>query len=305
MFRHFLNVCAVLVISAGLAQAQVPSVADMVKNAVPAPGAAAPAAPGSAPAVTTPAPAPAAPASPPIATAPVTPTASQEPSIPSPPYVETLPIEVALMYSKLIKEEPNLDFLVFANPVFRSDPSKFSEPEAVKAQRDALDKIYKGFTADTLFFAEKDKIKAEALSDEPGVIKIRGLEPDQPIVYELTDSARYGVFLRNATETLRVTGPYEKEDIGALMTLSDEERAKLVVELTLKPIAADQEPYRMEDDTEVKLLLANIVELKLFTADKDKLLLQKRFKNWKPLPPPKKEEQLLNPDALLPAPQTP
>ena len=241
----------------------------------------------------------------PVATLPASTAVPKTASIPSPAYLETLPIEVAMMYSKLLKEEPNFDFLVFANPAFREDPGKFSDPEAIKAERAALEKLYKSFTPETVFFAEKEKLEIELPDEPPQSIKLRGLEPDLPFIYGMTESDRYGLFIRNAQDSFDMVAPYEKVDWKALNELSEEDRTKLVAEVTLKPVASDRDPYKLEDETEVKIVLANLVELKLFTPDKSKLLMQKRFKNWKPYVPPPVAPPLIDPDALIPASPTP
>lgn len=219
------------------------------------------------------------------------------------PFAESLPIEVSMMYSKLIKEEPNFDFLVFANPVFRNNPDKYADPEQIKVARNGLEKLYKSFNADTVFYAEKDvEVRMEA--DEGDVVHVRGIEPYEPIKYDLTDTEKYGVFIVNARETLNIEAPYEAKDLVALVSLPEKERKHLVAEITYKPLTVDRENFALESGEQVKVLVANIVELKLYNEDKTTLYFQKRFKGWKP-PEPPKEDPLFKPDALIPAPPAP
>jgi hypothetical protein len=224
--------------------------------------------------------------------------------ISSPPFVETLPIEVALMYAKLNKEEPNFDFLVFANPAFRSDKRKFGDAESIKKERILLETIYKDMALDrTVFHAEKTLDIITPFTDSTA-IRTRGIEPFDPVVYEMTASDAYGVFIRNARDTLKLKVPFETGSIGTFMEMDQKELAGLPVELTLRPLAVDREGYLTDSNRMLKVLIADVVEIKIYNKDKEKLLLQKRFKNWQPYVPPK-EDETFKTDNLIPAPATP
>jgi hypothetical protein len=215
-------------------------------------------------------------------------------------FTETLPVEVALMYMKLNKEQPNFDFLVFANPSFRNDPEKFSDNEAIKSSRAVLEKIFSSFNPETVFYAEK-VIDADVDIRRINNIKISGIEPYEPIVYEMTATDRTGLFIRNARSTLQLKEPFEYGSAANIQGLSFENRKGLPVELTIKPLAIDTEGYMMDDGKVIKVLIVDVVEMKIYSKDKERLLLQKRFKNWRPYVQPK-EDEAFKADGLIPAP---
>lgn len=242
----------------------------------------------------------------PAPAAPVAPSSTAAPSVPSPPYAETLPVEVSLMYSKLLKDTPNFDFLVFANPDFRKNIERYSDASAVKKEKAALEAIYNGFNEQTLFYSEKT-VQMNLSDADIEVIKIRGIEPFEPIIYEMTSTDKYGLFIRNASSTLRLSPPFEVLEASRILDMPDDALAEVVAEMTIKPLVADREDFEIESDPlmrrskKVKVLVGDIVELKLFDKDKEHLLLQKRFKNWKPYVPPK-EDEAFRADGLIPAP---
>lgn len=211
---------------------------------------------------------------------------------------ETLPIEVALMYYKLLKEEPNFDFLVFASPAFRKDPDKMSDENAVKAQRSALEKIYKSFTPQTVFYAVMP-VKMDMQLMDTSTVELSGIEPDAPVIYDMTSSEKYGVFIRNARDTFKMSQPFEVIATDAILGLTPEQRKTMDAEMTLRPLASDREEFLTDDDERLRVIVADIVELKIYNEDHTKLLLQKRFKNWRPPAPPPKDA-LFQPGELIP-----
>ena len=205
-----------------------------------------------------------------------------------PPFAETLPIEINLMYLKLSKKEPNFDFLVFANPSFRQTEQRVSDSDNIKKERDALQAMFESFTPNTVFYAEKN-INLDAYFANNNTIKTEGIEPYDPILYPVTPTDVYGIFIRNARDTLRLRPPFEYGTPSSLMMVEEDKLKDLPAEMTLKPLAADIEPYYTEDNKPIKVIVADIVEIKIY-KDKEKttLLLQKRFKNWKPVVEDKK-----------------
>lgn len=233
------------------------------------------------------------------AAVPEAPTPETQPAESS--FAETLPIEVNLMYLKLSKKDPNFDFLVFADPTFRDKEQRYSDSDNIKKQRDALQALFDSFNKDTVFYAEKT-INLDAYFANNNTIKLEGIEPYEPILYPVTPTDVYGIFIRNARDTLRLRPPFEYGVPSALMMIEAEKLKNLPVEMTLKPLVADVEPFYLEENKPIKVLVADIVEVKVYKdAEKTSLLLQKRFKNWKPIVPLVEDKKFKTDDLVQPA----
>lgn len=217
----------------------------------------------------------------------------------TPPFQEVLPVEVALMYHKLLERRPNLDVLVFANPSFRNNPEKIADADAIRKERELLEAVYNSFDKDTVFFVEKN-VDVEVKPTNLSVVRVIGVEPYEPFIYEMTDAEKYGIFIRNARDTLMLRPPFS-QGLVANIVKQEDSSTEYIAEMVLKPLVADKEVYETEDGEKLKIIIADVVEIKLYDKDKSRLLLQKRFKNWTPVQKIKEQKE----ETLIPAPATP
>jgi hypothetical protein len=227
--------------------------------------------------------------------------AAQPDIVPSPEYQESLAVEVAMMYYKLLNQQPNFDFLVFANPVFRNDPAKMGDSEMIKQERAMLKAVYDSFTPNSIMFAERE-VDVEVKAPDFTTIRVTGIEPYEPFTYEMTTADQYGIFIRNARDTLRLKAPFITGSPRAFIQKKSDEAPKYIAELTLKPLIADKELFETEEGDRLKIIVADVVEIKLYNEDKSVLLLQKRFKDWSPVVPKAEESKK---EELIQAPEMP
>jgi hypothetical protein len=192
---------------------------------------------------------------------------------------QTLPIEVALLYDKLSGTVPDFDAYIAANDSLQKTADQFGQNALLEQQRRMLKAIYDGFSEATVLKSVKE-IPITMPRPELRRIEMMPVDPFDPILFRLSDDKVYGVFIRNAADLATLKPPFEFEAIKGLdPTMMDK-----VAALTLRPIAADPEPFPLPDGTPVRVILADVVELRLYTLIDRRLMLQKRFKDWKPAP---------------------
>lgn len=196
---------------------------------------------------------------------------------------DTLPIEVALLHSKLLKEEPVYDFFIFANPTFDNSDMTFSRMALMDKERDKLKKIYDDMAEDMLIRTTTE-LEIAGLNPETQAVSLVAPTSAEPILFDLYGKVTYGVFIRNAADMATLTPPFEAFDIAGVAR-HDARKTMTRMKLTLRPVAADRTDFPLEDGTNVKVILADIVELKIENKYTGGYALHKTFLNYRPAQP--------------------
>lgn len=215
------------------------------------------------------------------------------------PQAETLPIEVALLYHKLLKQDPPYEQLIYSNQSLVKSADGFGQTALIGQQRSALQKMYEGLGDKTLIHSSYRMHMKGVVSDQRR-LDLSGIDADIPLIYPLNDSNRYGVFIRNAREVTQLTPPYAFDNFPDLAFRFNTGKVVLPVELTLKPVAADTKDFALGNGGRVHVILADVVQINVEDEQGKRVLLQKRFKDWQP--DVSDVNQLYQPD-MLPATQ--
>lgn len=189
---------------------------------------------------------------------------------------EMLPVEAALLYTKLIKIEPNYNALIASNPSIKNDPARFGNDVLMKQQYAALKNIYDSFTPNKVILLKK-RVRVLAVDGEKRIVTIDGLTPDEPFLFPLNDNETYGVFLRNAKEVGTMSPPYEFDDFFSIV-----KDFTYAAEITVKPLVADREPFPLADGKFAKPIIGDVVEINLIKQSGNSVI-KKRFTAWKPV----------------------
>jgi hypothetical protein len=215
-------------------------------------------------------------------------------------YPEALPIEISLIHAKLMNENPNLDYMVFSDPMFRDAKTSFSDTESIKQYRDKLQHVFSSFKVGKVI-AISSFVAVKPTEGETGIV---GIEPDLPYVYKMNDNDMFGVFILNAKDTFTLKPPFEQGGLESLASYKEQQLKKMPVQMIIRPKVADREPYFLENGETVKPLISEIVELRILSQDKRQILLSKRFKNWIP-EVEKKSDVIVPPEGAIPVPPLP
>jgi hypothetical protein len=211
---------------------------------------------------------------------------------------ETTPLEVALLYYKLLHIDPPYDSFIYNNEGLLKKTDGFGQGTVLNQQRDIMHKIYDGFN-DTSIITSSSKVTIVSSPMDTEIVTMTGIAPDLPLIYKLSNNDRYGIFIRNAKETGIVSPPYALEDFNKLVSSYNGLKNIAPVELLLKPVVADAKPFRLNTGDDVKVVVADIVEMRILDRKHQQVLLKKRFKNWKPQEELKTEaDSLVSPDLL-------
>jgi hypothetical protein len=208
---------------------------------------------------------------------------------------DSLPIEVALAYYKILGAEPNYAAMIYQNKNLIKNTKGFGQEALREQQKKALQEAFAKTTKDSVLFSSK-KMFLDTVDVANRRLVLTGLEPDIPLIFPLSDTDKYGVFIRNVAEVVSMVPPYEFDDFVSLNYEQNHKHFLLPTEITLKPVAADVNDFMLNSGTAVHVLVADIVEIKIIDSSGKRLLLQKRFKNWSPEPP--KTDSLYSPDLL-------
>jgi hypothetical protein len=191
----------------------------------------------------------------------------------SPPRV-SIPLEVAMIYHKLINTAPNFDQLAQYSPRLTS-VGTFGREAILAEEKSNLEDVYKKTRRDTLIIVRLP-LAVQNYDSEAQTLSLKTLDGDTPFTFDV-GATTYGVFIRNAAFVSPITTPYlGTANWGNIQILQNTNRLALV-ELTLKPLGADDANFKTFDDQTVKPILADLIDIKVFDPQyTDNLLLHKR-----------------------------
>jgi hypothetical protein len=191
---------------------------------------------------------------------------------------ESLPVEVALLYQKLINEMPSYDRYIYSNKDIILPDNETARSEVLEKHRDDLRLFYEKASRDTLIVSHSPlKLSDVDLAKKRFAFD---MNPDEPLIFRPSEGESYGVFIRNALETIFLVPPYiAYQEIAAAENLTTP-GTEVSVELILKPLGADRKPIRLNKEL-IRPILADAVSLKVFDAS-GKTILEKRFGGWLP-----------------------
>lgn len=186
----------------------------------------------------------------------------------------TIPLEVAMIYHKLINTTP--DFQQLANYSPRLDKvGSFGRDALLAEEKSNLEDVFKKTRRDTLIIV-RVPLAIDSYDSTAETISLKTLDGDTPFTFDVGNTT-YGVFIRNASFVMPVSAPYlSNTNWGNIQILKNVNRLALV-ELTLKPLGADDADFTTFDDQTVKPILADVLDLKIFDPQyTDNMLLHKR-----------------------------
>lgn len=198
---------------------------------------------------------------------------------------ETLPIEIKMLYYKLLNRTPDYYEIIYSNPEFQNNRHKFGQEVLVNQQHMLLQKLYNEAGKSKQLYVQKPMM-ASSMSFKGRSILFEPIAIDDPILYKVSDTDVYGIFLRNGNLLASLAPPYEFDDFVSLEGAHMMQKGRFNVQLVLEPVAADPTPFILDNGTSVNVILADIVELKLLEDRDQKLLLYKRFNDNNGLPVP-------------------
>jgi hypothetical protein len=193
---------------------------------------------------------------------------------------DTLPIEISLLHSKLLKELPVYEFLLAANPIYRDSNLSFAQMTLMDQERNKLKSLYENMALDMLIHTTLD-VDVTGFDAEKQTVTLKTVNTQEPIIFDLFGRVQYGVFIRNAADLVVLAPPYETLDSNA-MDIVDARKFMARAKVTLRPVAADATDFLLEDETPVKVILADIVEIKIPNRYSGALALHKTFLNYRP-----------------------
>lgn len=230
-----------------------------------------------------------------VAVAPV--ARAQDPGVPPPQKEQSLPVEVALIYSRLLGQPVDYDALMVLNETQATDKAAFGQAALRAYQREGLKKIYDSYGDDTVLYVRK-RVIFDTVDSGLRTAKITNILSDEPFLYNLTATDRYGVFVVNAKELEEIKPPYRYDDFPHLVSSGPGPTKTYPAEIILKPVAADTQPFTLKDGTSVKPLLTHIVDIMVFDENGKDIVIHKRFKDWMP---PGERPTLNLQDELMPS----
>lgn len=198
---------------------------------------------------------------------------------------DTLPIEIKMLHLKLMNQKPDFYEIIYSNPEFQANRHKFGQEVLINQQQMVLQKIYDNAGKDKPIFARK-VMKTQGMSFPTRRISFDAIEPTDPILFPVGKDDTYAVFIRNGNVLNALAAPYEFDDFTSLETTNMVQKGLFNVHLVLTPVAADSVPYVMDNGQSVKVILADIAEVKLENNSDKKLLLHKKFNDNNGLPVP-------------------
>lgn len=194
---------------------------------------------------------------------------------------ETLPIEVKILYYKLLGEIPDFAEIVNSNPALQKRKAEFGYEAILLEQKKMLETMYEDAGLHTMVHAKRRMIINE-MKPNVRAIKLEPLRADQPFLFEVGPGDTYGVFVRNTAELHDLKEPFVSDNIISLYANFIGNLRNLNVEFILKPLAADSHGFTMPDGSNVKVILADVVEMRILDPNGSEALLQKRFGGWTP-----------------------
>lgn len=198
---------------------------------------------------------------------------------------DTLAIEIHMLYLKLLNRQPDYSALIYSNPEFQSSPKKFGQEAILNQQFRLLQTIYNEAGKSKPIYHSKD-LPAVEFSRNARQIHFNAIPMTEPLLFALSETETYGVFIRNGDLLERIAPPYEFDDFTSISNLMAIRKGFIRAQFMLEPIAADTTPFPLESGENVNVVLADLIELKLIDETSGKLLLHKKFNDNNGLPIP-------------------
>lgn len=203
---------------------------------------------------------------------------------------KSLPIAVAMLYEKLLGREPDFAALVTRYSSEDSQKPGFGQEALVKQRILALREIYESLNDQTVLPGQA-LWRIEGVNESEQSARLT-LTPETHFAFTPFPDETYGVFIHNLDEVRDLKPPYLHYGIKDIAKVAKRDGASVEAYVLLRPIAADPEDFILEDGASVKVLLAEIVEVKLFFPGRQTPFLHKRFNDWRPAT----EDTLLDPE---------
>lgn len=195
---------------------------------------------------------------------------------------DTTPVEVLFLYDKMMRIKPFFEAMVYSSPAYRANPEAFAEYKTRKSIADALRGLYEHTGPETVVY-QHPIVGIEDFDAQMRGITLTGIDPDQSFNFYASAVDPLAIFARNAREAAMMAPPYVHEDFQAIAMLSDIDRQALTAEVTLKPLSVDVNNVKNDKwRTRTKVIVADVVEIKLFDPSGTRILLHKLFKGWTP-----------------------
>lgn len=198
---------------------------------------------------------------------------------------DTLPIEVMLLHNKLLGRTPDYMTIIYKNPEFSRIRDREGQDAMIQQQRLLLERLYNNAGKNTPVFVHKDMV-ATGLVIRSRQIGFAPLTPDEPFIFRADDNNIYAIFVRNGSVLERLAAPFEFDDFISLDREFNVERKNMRLQLALLPIAADDKPFALASGESVRVILADISEIKIESKSNKKLLLYKKLNDDGGLPIP-------------------
>lgn len=189
---------------------------------------------------------------------------------------EALPIEVGLLFYKLRGARPDYETLIRNNFLYQRAVSQAERDQLMQEQKIALQKIYDRMGKGKLIMLKR-QITVEGLDTRQHTVKLTPMHPDEPHIFTSLAGDKYGIFLRNASDTRILTQPFMFSTILALKKLIDYNETVFPVEILVNPIAADNKRFPLPSGEEVNVILGDITDIKIYHPKRHKLLMHKRL----------------------------
>lgn len=196
------------------------------------------------------------------------------------PIPDTVPVQVALMYDKLLGIKPDFQAIMELNQNLKEDPTKFGNDVLRKQQMAILQKTYAEQSKDSVFLIKR-RVTVKKVDDATQTVTIDGLTDTDPFLFPLTDDDQYGIFLHNSKDMLSFGPPFEYKYFYSFAGYEIKDKT-FPLEILVRPVAADRQPFPLEDGTQVKPVIADIVQITILDPDGKQVALVKRFNGWQP-----------------------
>lgn len=209
---------------------------------------------------------------------------------------DSLAIEVMMLHEKMLERTPDYMTIILANPEFALAAKRdgFGQSALINQQRILLERLYNESGPNKPLYATKRMIPS-SINEHGRIILFDRIEPDDPFLFRVTPDNAYAIFVRNGEVLSRLRPPYEFDDFVSLKRTSHAQKGRFSVQFTLKPVAADDRPFALSAQESVKVLLAEITEIRIEEDGSRKLLLYKKLNDDGGLPLPVPQQRSFEP----------
>lgn len=188
----------------------------------------------------------------------------------------TLPVEVALTYEKKSNKSPDFEALAKKSPSYIKAPD-FAKNVLLDKEKRALEDIYNSIDDKSGFVVFED-FHIKEIDRAGNSFSFKDFNENTNYTYDFNGET-YAVFIRNIEDYQKL--PLHKQTsfyiAGALV-----ENTTIAAELILRPTFVDEKPFTLEDSSKAKLILSDIVDIKLIRYESGKVFYHDIATEWKP-----------------------